>query len=87
MACQRQSLVVMLLQASGLPDIPREVDFYRRAFRTLRIDFDMSTGLLHEPIDLTESQPRPLSDAFCREKRIKGFLGNVGRHTASIGGY
>ena len=51
---------------------PREVDLEGRALPRLAVDEDVAAALLHDPVDSSQAQPRPLAGLLGREERLEG---------------
>src|SRR6516165_12104731 len=60
---------------------PWQIDFDRCSFATAGFNPYAATGLLCEAKNLAQSQPRPLANLFCCEKRLESlcedFLGHA----------
>src|SRR3954451_1400768 len=55
---------------------PPQINLESGAVSQLGINFDVPARLLHEAIDLTQSEPGTARQSFCGEERIEGTFGN-----------
>ena len=66
---------------------PRQVDANRRPLPLLRIDFEMASGLLDEPVDHGEAEARALADLLGGEEGLDRAGQGVRVHSAACIGH
>src|SRR5260370_15599763 len=61
----------------------REIDLYRRPFADLAVDFDVTSGLFDEAIDLAQAKAGAMPRLLGREERVEGLFLHIPRHAGT----